>query len=779
MRHFLLLVLLVFATPLALQAEEGEGARLRALASTDEAVQAAALEAWKALPKRERVELLRNALRSKDVEVATIAASALDVRMLDHGEIKRVCRLLLSEPFTLIESDQRASWGFESRHAVGRDELLPFLAAVAARPPEDWHNSKVQSIHKVLRSRHAVGLLPLLESAPLSLFQGVLWCFLQSALYDREDVHRGVVARGLVYALGRLRAQRAGEPIPKLKAVPLDVVSTTAEGLPEAFKELAEASREGSVAGFSVAGDPLPELKLYDISTWLRRWARTLTPGPRDLPFLHALLAPYRPSEESPRVFEGGPTPDLIQWAMRGLARFPGPKGRDQVAAWARESNDRAVHAAAALDSPAGRARVRALFDAGITADELSWIADRPRARREAAREILSAWPPRFPAESARLGPEGRPWIERDYGVKIGDDDLDVVEAMLWAQEASTLTLCSWHAYVRQGLVSDAQVDALVSRLGALPALAEESLDFDKLTPFLATLHHRRPEPVRAVLKRWVETQPTIRGAVLVLLARLGDTAFIDEMLEHWSVSYEGDARYLGRVADERVRAFLVDQMAMGDYPERMAAMQALLVAQGLPPALSGVFSIDADELIDEEPLSGAAVLLREGKGLAAVLHVVAATEGEQDEPDLPDGCLHALGLVDDQRAREALRNLQRARHRGRYWDATVGLALSGDETARAEVVALLEADRTWVLMDFDSSMFIDFEPSLTGLWVERLDSNCCLSFEAMVKLRAMFPTIPWEDGFGGAGKPITRAWLDGRTWTKTPLLDGLVPTGR
>ena len=48
-------------------------------------------------------------------------------------------------------------------------------------------------------------------------------------------------------------------------------------------------------------------------------------------------------------------------------------------------------------------------------------------------------------------------------------------------------------------------------------------------------------------------------------------------------------------------------------------------------------------------------------------------------------------------------------------------------------------------------------EPALADHWIERLDSNCCLGWQAMVALKAMHPTIPFDEGFGGAGTRRTR----------------------
>ena len=167
--------------------------------------------------------------------------------------------------------------------------------------------------------------------------------------------------------------------------------------------------------------------------------------------------------------------------------------------------------------------------------------------------------------------------------------------------------------------------------------------------------------------------------------------------------------------------------------------------------------------------LAGARKLLLEGKPIHALLHASRnATE-----------FVYLLGLVDDDRVRARLRAVRAARHNALYWEATVGLALAGDADSRDELTAFLDDDRTWLLMDLEEDAFTEFQRAFADRWLDRLDSNCCLGYEWMVMLLRIYPTLPFDDGFGGAGTRRTREWIDAGTWRRSPLIEGWVPLGK
>jgi len=682
-----------------------------------------------------------------------------------------MCALLAQRPSELVASGQRLSWGLKiERQAAGSPDVVPFFEAIVEGTHAEGYLDGVDRIHKVLRSRHLPLLLPLLEKGSAAAFDRLLWNFSECAKFDREDRYRAAAARGLLYSLARLRAEREGRPIPKLVDVACDLNAPAGGGLSPAFRTLAAAFDPEAESGFTMGAEGRHPLTHEPPRAWLERWALTLSPAAVDLPTLHLLLKPYKRNDPEKPAY-GGLNPSIVRWAFSAMARLPGPEGREQIEAWAPARDERALHAAVALAGPGGRDRARALHQAGVRADCLEWVVDRDRARREAAIKILAAWPPRVPAEDAGLGPRARLEKELYYSVSITQEDLDWIEDELWRADALTLTLFWWHAHVRQGRISDRRVALLLERLKALGALDWKAVRFDEMTPFLATLELRRPVAFRALLHTWMETQPGCRAELLMLLARLGDTRHVDAMLPGWTEWNEWSGWTLGRVKDPRVHAFLVQQAVGDDYADAMCALQALLVEAGLPVELRGVFSVYSDLAFDEAPLSTARTLMLAGEALEAVLHMLAWA-GQSTSP-------YALGLVDDERARELLRTYQRERERGFYWQAPIGLALGGDLGARAELQRFLEDDRPWLLMDLPEGILSHLEPSLAEHWIERLDSNCCLAYEAMVQLRAAYPTIPYDDGYGGAGTRFTRAWHASTTWRRSPLLEGLVPLGR
>src|SRR5262249_47094006 len=106
----------------------------------------------------------------------------------------------------------------------------------------------------------------------------------------------------------------------------------------------------------------------------------------------------------------------------------------------------------------------------------------------------------------------------------------------------------------------------------------------------LALLDARSPEATLAMLRGWSkaagkETKPRVMG----LLAAVGGAAMLDGMCAGWREGRD-DRRFLGRVADPKVEAFLRERSASADLEEQAAAVEALAIRYGCPEALAGIF---------------------------------------------------------------------------------------------------------------------------------------------------------------------------------------------
>ncbi len=764
MRHGVVIVLITLLSAGHARAEESVESRLRALAAPKHAAHSEAKEWWNALSQESRVLHLRAALGSDDTELATIAARAVDPRCLDLGEIRRMCTLLAKRPLSLVNDNFRAWWGNGPNEPAGSIDMLPFWRGLVSTSDfEEPQPGNVNRVHKLLRTRHMNALLPLLEEGNPLIFSRLAWNFGQCALYDREDRHRDVAVKGMLYALERLRAEREGKPRPKLEALRVELRTPEGGGLPDAFVRIAPSFLEDEIRGYPPAHE-LPPLYFQLPHRWLIRWALTLVAAEKDLSYLNALV------EANTGEYGFVVAPALVLWALRQMARLPGPNGREQVASWAAGKNEIATYAATALAMLGNPTRFRAMHDAGVDVEPLTWIVDRALARNESVTRILGAVPARSDQE---LSPQARLILERQWDIRILEDDLDWIEDELWTRGARTLTLFWWHAHVRQGRISDARVERLIERLRSIGALDwDKDVDLEGLIPFFATLELRRPRAFRDLLRTWLTTQPGARSGVLRLLARLGDTQHVDAMIADWPrwCEWADDGWMLGFVKDERVRAFLEARASSEHDAQAAQALAALAIQSGLPAATRPVFwGGYVHEIEPPERLARARELLLDGRPIDALI------QASRNDSEF----VYLLGLVDDVRVRTRLRELRAARHNALYWEATIGLALAGDADARSELTAFLDEDRTWLLMDLEDDVLAEFERTFIDRWLDRLDSNCCLGHEWMLMLQGVYPTLPFDDGFGGAGRRRTREWIDAGTWRRSPLVEGWVPLGK
>ncbi len=766
----LLLAPLLALSPRTLHAGEAED-RLRLLADEEHEGYAAALAWWEAYKPHAQVALLRRTLVGKDVPAATITAEALGAEYLDNSELRRRMSLLHPRPLSMLKSAPALhDWGLgEGLRAWGAADLVPFFQGVVADETGEFEDIGLDSWHRVMHPRHVVGLVPLLDKGGPKVFKSVLWHVAMCGEYDREDRYRAQVARGLLYGLQRMRAQRAEKPVPGLTEAVPDVTSPPGGGLPEAYLTLAWAlyPREGKwKVRLDVKGPP-GDLELRSSYFWLRRWAQDLTPAAKDLPYLKDLVEVAETSDHR-----------MLRWAVGHMAGLPGKDGVERVKAWAQGADRKAAYAAAALAERGAPERYHALRKQVEAAEgeepalvravlqDLLWSVDRRAALEAWVAGVLVGDAPEFDQKSG-LSADGRWNKERFDGVVVTPDDMAWIESALWTRGASTPTLAWFHGSVWPESLTPERTAALFERLHEMKPLDWEERNPEGLLPLLALLEVRDEARLIKLLRYWLETQVPIRSTLLQWLARLGDAASAAAMVEDWT-QWEMDERWLlGLVKDKAVNAFLATQLA-GDKAEFVVpAMLALLVRAGLPAACARELRYSWKQDLDEAPLPEILGLVRAGDMSAAVLRAARETG------------LHLLGLVKDERAVAALRGLRDDRSAGRYRAATAGLAITGDVQAQREMQALLEDDRLWLIEDLADDLwsFLPHGP-MTTHWVSRLDSNCCLGWRAMVALREIYPTIPFDDAYGGAGTRRTRDWLTSQRFARSRLLDGLVPAG-
>lgn len=743
---------------------------LRRLGVPDPVVHAEALVWWEEREPAEQVAILRRALASEDTALASLAAEAVGAEYLDQREMRRQMELLLARPLSVFEwPTTRRSWGIGGElYPWGSPDVVPFFRHVVEMRPLVGDATNFDAWHKFLRPRHIEGLVPLLDQGSPEVFRSVLWHVAMCGEYDHEDRYRAEVARGLLYGLERLRAERAGTPVPALEEDPVEIGSPPGGGLPDAYLALAACFYpRGGVWKVRLDADGPPvDLDVRSVYFWLLRWARDLTPSAKDLPYLRDVVTE-------------GAGPMLLRWAMGHMAEQPGAGGIDQVRTWAAGDDERAAYAAAALAERGEPQRFLALLGAAQTAEgrgrqsdtydvlaDLLWAVDRSRARDDWVADALTTDPASLTSGDL-LDADGRFAKERFRGIVVTDEDMEWIASALWARGAATPTLAWFFGTVWPEGITAERAEALRERLRDL---APGSLDrgcFEYVRPLLAMLEVRDEAGVAALLGRWVDTQPAILTDVLEDLASLGDTEHAAAMVDDWEQWGPDERRLLGRVVSPTVRSFLEAQAAAEDAEHSRPAVAALLMQAGLPDACARELLERWLGDLDVEPLPEIARLLREGDAAGAVWRAALL---------LPP---HLLGLVRDERVRGVLEDLRVDRARGQWLEATVGLAVAGEAEAQQDVRSFLEDDRYWMIAELsDDAWSFLADPWMVEHWVGRLDSNCCLGWRSMVALRSIFPTIPFEDGYGGAGTVRTRAWIRSHRFARSRILDGLVPAG-
>lgn len=701
----------------AVQLHADDAELLRRVAGEEEK----ALDEWTELPDERRVAILRAGLRSNDDKVAYLAARALDADCLDLEEVRLQARILVAHAGWVRDPDAvRPGWAQEGRLPIGAPDLPALWKTACSVEDMPGAREQLTYYHRALLPEHIPAIVELLERAGPEVFLALLDTLRLVA--DYTDEHRATAARGFLYGLERLRAERAGRPAPRMAEIAGDPLSKSA------FLVLARACWLGP-DGFNVEGAH----SLYPPRGWILRWAREVPLATEDVRFL---------SDVALLVDETGGESEAVSWAIRGLAVLG---ARDALLDLGDDA--RAAAGLARLGEPA---RLLELLreDDSLLPTWLAFEVMPVEARRRRLGEILLD--PGF----GDIEPLARYDAEAEYGVRIREEDLAWIGANLLAIDAHPERVASYFAQVYpEGMTAEVARD-VARRLRDAPA------DADGLDGILARIEVVDREALVGLLDHWGARG---RKEALPALARLGEARHVPAMIATFADGEFDDPSVLGRVRDPRVEEHLRAQAASGNDE----AVPALAVLYALPEPLIW-FLMD--------PTEAQRNLVLERDPVGAVLHAL-----RDGIPDAYLSSIARLGLAKDERAVAFLRDLREKRHLGLYWAGTAGLALGGDEEARRELGGVMREGRTWLLdgiLDGDV-LTMGGEEEWIDLWVSRINTNCCLSYDAISILLDVFPTIPLVHDkiidFGRKDR-FARAWLGRSAFRGSRILGGLLP---
>jgi hypothetical protein len=670
----------VFLVAAAACANDGLLRRLAGGADED------AVEAWEALAPAERVSRLRAGLRSRDPEVAYVAARAASASCLSLDEVRLQASILARRPEWVRNPDAaRPAWADLGPLPVGTDDLPAIWKA--ARALDEWPAaSPVTEFHRALTA----DLIPALVA---------------------ELPHAGPAARAALVA---------------------DLASVAS---------LSDAHHHDAARGFlptdaAADVDPSSEAAFWALASdapraWVLRWADRIAFDAAGVPRLRALLA-------------GADEGWRFETASRVARALAACGAREDLRALAAGEDVAARYAAAELALAGEPARFREMRELGWPLESLEWRVDPKGERRRWYDATLHG------DRSGRCeDPRERRASTLVDGIVVPDEELDAIGAAL-LDGGHALAAARYFTKIHP----DGLTPAVATRLAGL-VCANDDVIVDWAPGALEAVD-------RAALVRILEKHAAWPEDGLELLARLGEARRVPEMLASW----EGWDRpeSLGYVRRPEVERFLVERAKAGNA----SALATLAVYDGLPEIL-------ATELLRDPTDAVRAMVLRRDP-VGAALAVVAG------DPSAPGARTVArLGLVRDPRAAALLRGLRDRRELGRYWEATAGLALAGDDAARAELGGLMRDGRTWLLDALVDGTILTMggAQEWVDFWVSRLDTNCCMSFQACAVLRELYPTIPLENGGTYTlddHQAFVRAWLRTRTFRESRLAGGRLP---
>ncbi len=575
------------------------------------------------LPTPEQELVLLSDLRSSDERVALRAAERLDSHRLTLTELRIQASLLARHPH---------SWALQ---ALGRSlgtvdfPILWSYLATSDLTVDDCrgrtHWALLPDCIPVL-----VSLLPKANPEWFREFQGLLnW-----AARD-TDRFRLDAARGFVYALARLEAEKEGKEPPEPSEIQVELPGA---GLPPAFITLVRnrvrmTSEEKPEFGDSAAWIPsLP---------WLRRWARELKPAKCDLPFLIEIAC--EAEELIDRV-----------WAVQALGRVTDPEATKYLAEIAEDETDTALFAAAELAKDGKPDRFREMF----TREAGEEIA-RMLAFQVIPEDAIRLWIEKIVEPEREFGwvrggfdPSAEEDVDRvaSFGVRFREKDREALAASLPVERISFETLVWFLTEVSASPLNGPAREKILDRLRECEVDEDDYYDLGNIAPLLALIEVRAPKKLVSLLHHWVEhREGAFREDALMLLGKLGDSRFVPEMIEVWQSreAYAGDVGWLSRVRDPRVPAFLERSAHTGSPDVRVQALVELLAYHGLPKWLACEFSEQDLATGTSEQYVAARNMLLEGDAVGAFLFLLDLS---------PFGELQELGGIDDPRALEALK---------------------------------------------------------------------------------------------------------------------------
>ncbi len=720
---------ILVALAAAAHAEDRELALLRGLMRDE----GGASGDWSKLPHARQVELLLRGLRCDDADIAYLAARALDAGCLSLDEVRLQARILVSRPEWIRDRDAaRPPWARPGRLPLGAEDLAGLWKAACS--VEDLPGAQEQLLyyHRAALPEHIPMLVEHLDRAGPEVFHALVGTLQLVAGYT--DEHRAVAARGFLYALERVRRERAGRPAPRMGQIEDDPTSKAA------FLKLARARWLGP-DGFAVEGAP----SLGAPHGWILRWAREVPLSKADIPFLTDIVSRAEESEDPEDMPEA-------PWAIRCLGELG---AREQLADLADGDGAVAVWASAELARRGAPARFHEMLgesDDWSLPRTMAWHADPVEARRRRLAQIL------LDPGLGDIEPLARYDAEAEYGLRIREEDLAWIGANLVAIDAQPERVAAYFAQVYPDGMT-AEVAADVGR-----RLRDSPADPDGLAGMLARIEVVDRDALVRLLDHWGARG---RREALHALARLGEARHVPAMLASWADGdFEAEEWVLGRVRSPEVEERLRAGAESGDA----SAVKALAILYGLPEPLREFL---------EDPSEAQRALVLERDPVGAVLHAL-----REDLSEVYPSWIARTGLARDGRVVALLREIRGKRHLGLYWAATAGLALGGDEEARRELGAVMREARTWLLDDILDGEVLTMggQKEWVDLWVSRVNTNCCLSYDAISILTEVFPTIPLVHDrildFGRKDR-FARAWIDRHGFARSRLLDGLLPVAK
>jgi hypothetical protein len=729
---------------------------LARMVSADESVRAEAQTEWNAHDDEARFRLLLGGLRSEHREVAWSCADRLDPWRLNLDELRLRSSILAQYP------DRYFLPGHEGKahllSGLGAPEIPSLLRHFAKLRIEDpfafrdssKHTSRAsqfQNLHRVMSSNHLPVLVSVLPAEDPAVFRELLSLLHTMARFSTE--HRDLVARGFLYGLARLEAEKAGELAKPLEGF---VVDTPDSGLSDAFLTIAQGAFLPEPRPTSPPQAPRP---FSPQSRWTLRWARELRASARNVPFL--LEVARRGWCLAPQV-----------WAVNELVRLSDPRSQEFIASTAAGASDLAPFAAAALARQGNRVPLTA-------------ILHRPDVASHACILALDALP-----DLRHEVPQGDFWRSSSYLARFEAEFGIAVPSCLFGRAIRAAVRAEPSGdriepyYVAE--FSEYVPDTMLQMLGDAVTPGNYKIDGTWDRPFLGLLEVRAPVQLKRILlsaadspaSEFEEDRPL---RALRLLARLGDTSRVDATIEQLPAMLESGFYYepnaetdLGDLANARLAEAMRERLGADDPEEAVAAFWALCVMGGADSRMLPVHTYSEPDL-STGPWSLLLAMVLDGDAIGALVEL-NSTEPTEEMP--------WLGLSHDPRVVALFQRLRKQRIA--YWPATAGLALTGDADAKRELLAFFRERRAILVSDMEALLLpgMESDSGLIETAIDRLGENCCAACEAAWALAQRYPSLDTEYDISALPeiRRRIRAWYERNrsrlVWSR--IGDGYIP---